>query len=260
MAAVQSLRLRDGRTLCVRSWPGSGNEPLVLLHGLLDSSEGWSRLCECLSGVAFDLPGFGHSDPPARGSIAGYARDVAEGLEMLGVNRMALVGHSLGGAVAAALAELLADRVTALVLFAPAGFGRIHLAEAVSLRGVRELAELALPVLLSSRFAVTAAYVTLVSNGTSLEPDLVERVKGRGRCLVDGVREATRSLTARAGRPMPSTAVACVTTVRSARCGVIETVWCPCLTATVCARRSRTHGSTFGKGWDITRCARGPTI
>src|SRR3979411_1237199 len=99
IAAVQSLALRDGRALCVRRWPGGGEEPLVLLHGLLDSSEGWSQLSQRLSGIAFDLPGFGHSDPPSRGSIAGYARDVAEGLDMLGVNRMTLVGHSLGGAI-----------------------------------------------------------------------------------------------------------------------------------------------------------------
>jgi pimeloyl-ACP methyl ester carboxylesterase len=187
--------------LCARRWPGAGEDTLVLLHGLLDSSEGWSRLCERLSGerVAFDLPGFGHSDPPSRGSIAGYARDVAEGLEMLDVNRVTLVGHSLGGAVAAALAELLPDRVAALVLLAPAAFGRIHLVEAVSIPGVRKLVEGALPVLLSSRLAVTAGYVTMVTNGKSPEPALVERVTSRGRSLVDGVREGTRSLS-EAGR------------------------------------------------------------
>jgi pimeloyl-ACP methyl ester carboxylesterase len=109
---------------------------LVLLHGLLDCSEGWTRLCDEMSctRIAFDLPGFGHSDLPHLGSIAGYARDVAEGLAMLGVERFTLVGHSLGGAVATALAELMPAQVAALVLLAPAGFGRLHLAEAVSVR------------------------------------------------------------------------------------------------------------------------------
>jgi pyruvate dehydrogenase E2 component (dihydrolipoamide acetyltransferase) len=201
MAVVQTLRLGDGRSLCARRWPGRGEETLVLLHGLLDSSEGWGRLCDRLTGlcVAFDLPGFGYSDPPSRGSIAGYARDVAEGLEMLRVKRMALVGHSLGGAVAAALAEMLPDRVTSLVLLAPAGFGRLPVAEAVSIPGVRKLVELALPTLLSSRLAVTSGYVTMVSNGKSPESDLVDRVTSRGLYLVDGVREATRSMT-EAGR------------------------------------------------------------
>jgi pimeloyl-ACP methyl ester carboxylesterase len=194
MASVETLRLRDGRALCVRRWCGSGQEPLILLHGLLDSSEGWSPLGERLSGIAFDLPGFGHSDPPSHGSIAGYAEDLAEGLEMLGVNRMTLVGHSLGGAVAAALAEQLGERVTALVLLAPAGFGRLPLAEIAWIPGLRQVVELALPLLLSSRLALTAAYVTMVSNGKPPDPELIERLTSRSRFLVDGVREATRSM------------------------------------------------------------------
>jgi pimeloyl-ACP methyl ester carboxylesterase len=191
--------------MCVRRWPGRGDEAVVLLHGLLDSSEGWNRLCERLPGVriAFDLPGFGYSDPPARGSIDGYARDIAEGLEMLGVDRMILVGHSLGGAVAAALAEMLPQRVTALVLLAPAGFGRLALAQAVLVPGVSKLMGVALPVLLSNRFAVTAVYVTMVTNGKSPEPGLVERVTTRGPSLVDGVREGARSL-AKGGSPASS--------------------------------------------------------
>lgn len=47
----------------------------------------------------------------------------------------------LGGAVATALAELMPERVAGLVLLAPAGFGRIHLAEAVSLPGVRHVVQ-----------------------------------------------------------------------------------------------------------------------
>jgi pimeloyl-ACP methyl ester carboxylesterase len=203
VAVVQTLRLGDGRGLSLRRWCGSTGETLVLLHGMLDSSEGWTRLCEHVSGarIAFDLPGFGYSDPPRRGSIAGYARDIAEGLEMLGANRFTLVGHSFGGAVAAALAELLPHQVTGLVLLAPAGFGRIHLAEAVSIPGVRKLVEIALPVMLSSRLAVTAGYMTMVTNGKSPERELVESVTSRGGSLVDGLREGTRALTEGARSP-----------------------------------------------------------
>jgi pimeloyl-ACP methyl ester carboxylesterase len=168
---------------------------------MLDSSEGWTWLSERLGGdaIAFDLPGFGYSDPPRRGSIEGYARDIAEGLEKLGVGRMTVVGHSLGGAVAAALAELLPDRVSELVLFAPAGFGRLPLAEVASTPGVAHLVQLALPVLLPSRLAVTATYMTVIANGKRPERDLVDRVTSRGGSLVDGVREAARSV-AEAGR------------------------------------------------------------
>jgi pimeloyl-ACP methyl ester carboxylesterase len=172
----------------------------VLLHGLLDSSEGWNHLAELpCERIAFDLPGFGHSDPPARGSLAGYARDIAGGLDMLGVKRFNLVGHSLGGGIATALAEMMPDRVGAMVLLAPVGFGRIHLAEAVSLPGIGKLVQSVLPLALSSRLTVTAAYLTMVSNGLMPEPAIVERVTGRGGGLVAGAREGTRAA-ADAGR------------------------------------------------------------
>jgi pimeloyl-ACP methyl ester carboxylesterase len=166
-SAVQKLRLADGRVLC-------------------DGLRGQR--------VAFDLPGFGGSDAPARGSIAGYAQDVAEGLAVLGIERYTLVGHSLGGAVATALAERDPASVAALVLPAPAGFGRIHLAEAVSIPGVRNLIQLSVPMALSSRLAVTAGYMTMVTNGAAPDRGLVERVTTRGRELVAGAREGTRAV------------------------------------------------------------------
>jgi pimeloyl-ACP methyl ester carboxylesterase len=190
------VQLTDGRRLCVRHWAGTDRRAVVFLHGLLDSSEGWSPLCERLSctRIAVDLPGFGHSDPPTRGSIAGYARDVSEALAALGAERFTLVGHSLGGAVATALAELMPAKVTGLLLLAPAGFGQIRLAEAVSLPGVRGLVQAALPFALSSRAAVSAAYRTMVTNGERPDPELVARVTSRGGRLVPGAREGIRAV------------------------------------------------------------------
>jgi pimeloyl-ACP methyl ester carboxylesterase len=187
--------LNDGRQLSVRRWPGNG-DPVVILHGLLDSSEGWTRLCERISVpvIAFDLPGFGHSDPSPCGSITGYARDIADGLAILGVERFTLVGHSLGGAVAASMAEQMPSQISALVLLAPAGFGRILLAEAVSIPGVRNLVQATLPLVLSSRRAVTAGFLTMVTNGRTPDPDVVERVISSGRELVAGAREGTRAV------------------------------------------------------------------
>lgn len=102
---VEEVRLSGGRRLQVRSWGGTGR-PLVLLHGLLDDSEGWNRLAQdthrpC---IAIDLPGFGGSDLPTRPRISGYAEAIVEGLESLDVRSCTLVGHSLGGAVAASVA------------------------------------------------------------------------------------------------------------------------------------------------------------
>jgi pimeloyl-ACP methyl ester carboxylesterase len=196
-STVENLRLADGRVLSARRWRGHDEQPTtVFLHGLLDSAQGWARLCEGMGGrrIAFDLPGFGSSDAPARGSIAGYASDVAEGLAALRIERYTLVGHSLGGAVATALAELQPASVAALVLLAPAGFGRIHLAEAVSIPGVRNLVQLGMPIALSNRLAVTAGYMTMVTNGASPDRGLVERVTTRSSELVDGAREGTRAV------------------------------------------------------------------
>ena len=193
---LKSLTLNDGRSLWVRHWHDEREGALVFLHGLLDSSAGWTRVCEHLCGtrVAIDLAGFGYSDPPTEGSIAGYARDVAEALEEIGLRRCTIVGHSLGGAVAAALTELCPDRVAGLVLLAPAGFGRIQLAEAVSVPGLRNVVQAALPFALMSRAAVTAGYMTMVSNGRPPEGDVVERITSRGRWLVHGAREGTRAV------------------------------------------------------------------
>jgi alpha/beta hydrolase fold len=85
-SSSRSVALHDGRSLRVREWPGRGR-PLVLLHGLLDSSAGWSDLGPasrrpCL---AIDLPGFGQSSPPCRPRLSAYAEDVIDGLRELDV-------------------------------------------------------------------------------------------------------------------------------------------------------------------------------
>src|SRR3954462_14653722 len=100
--ATFQVSLHASRRMTVRAWPGEG-EPLVLLHGLLDSSEGWESLVARTERpcVAIDLPGFGGSDLPERPRIDSYARDVAAALDRLALRDCTLVGHSLGGAVAA---------------------------------------------------------------------------------------------------------------------------------------------------------------
>jgi len=196
-AAHRALRLPDGRRLWVKVWPGRG-VPLVLLHGLLDSGEGWDHFA-CTSRrpcIAVDLPGFGRSDLPTRPRISAYADDVLAGLEQLGVERYVIVGHSLGGAVAAAIAERAPENVEGLVLLAPAGFGRIRLAEAVSVPGVRHLTARALPFALASPIALSAAYMAFVTNGSRPEGAMLARTKARAFEALPGAVEATRAVVA----------------------------------------------------------------
>ena len=162
------IGLAGGRTLAARTWPGQGM-PIVFLHGMLSSSDVWSGACSGLSRpcIAFDLPGFGGSDLPVRAGVDAYAGDVAAGIRALGLERFELVGHSFGGAVAARVAELLADRVTSLLLLAPAGFGRNAVAEAASLPGLRSLAARRLGLAGREAVAASSALRALVGAGRS---------------------------------------------------------------------------------------------
>jgi pimeloyl-ACP methyl ester carboxylesterase len=166
MSACEHLDvpLAGGRHLTVRRTPGRGR-PAVLLHGLLDDAAGWRQVMERSSHpcLAIDLPGFGGSSLPLRAHVDAYAGDVAQALERLDVAHATVVGHSLGGAVAAALVER-SGAVDALALLAPAGFGPLRLAELASLPGVRDALQAALPLGLANPLVVTAAYSTFVAH------------------------------------------------------------------------------------------------
>jgi pimeloyl-ACP methyl ester carboxylesterase len=197
---TQSVLLNDGRTVNVRRWAGEG-VPVVLLHGLLDSSRGWSSTARALRHptVAIDLAGFGRSDLPARPRLSSYAEDVTDVLALLRLDRFVLVGHSFGGGVAAAVAEMMPDEVAALILLAPVGFGRIQLAEATMLPGVRAVLRRVLPLALTHQPLVSAAYRAMVTAGTDPEEALLGDLSDRPSALVAATCEATRAIVA-AGR------------------------------------------------------------
>jgi pimeloyl-ACP methyl ester carboxylesterase len=133
-AAVQAAGVR----IASFSWGSSAAAApcVVLLHGLGHWSEAaWGELVPRLDPsvryLAFDWPGFGASERPAARYDVAYFRDILDAVvDAAGIERFALVGHSLGGCVAAAYAADHAERVRALALIAPAGFGRTprHLA------------------------------------------------------------------------------------------------------------------------------------
>jgi pimeloyl-ACP methyl ester carboxylesterase len=199
-AETRPVNLSQGRVLGVRTWAGKGPQ-VVLLHGLLDSAEGWDRLARSLDNpcVAFDLPGFGHSDRAARPRISEFAKEILAGIDELGIKKFVLVGHSLGGAVATSIAEIVPDRVLALVLLAPAGFGQIRLAEAISIPGIRNVAEVLLPHALASELVVSAAYTGVVTAGTRPDKKMLERVIAAASQSTPGARDGTDAVVA-AGR------------------------------------------------------------
>jgi pimeloyl-ACP methyl ester carboxylesterase len=102
---------------------------IVLVHGLAGSWRYWQPTIEALrercTVVACDLPGFGSAPPlPGGWTVERAADALARDLDQLGAERPLVVGHSLGGAVALALAARHPGRVGRLVLVAPAGLSR----------------------------------------------------------------------------------------------------------------------------------------
>jgi 3-oxoadipate enol-lactonase len=98
-----------------------GDGPTVLfVHGLGGSANGWLAQLEACRlrgwrGVAFDQRGAGRTDkPPGPYSVELWAEDAGRLLDGLGIERTALVGHSVGCMTAELAALSLGDRVWAL--------------------------------------------------------------------------------------------------------------------------------------------------
>jgi pimeloyl-ACP methyl ester carboxylesterase len=119
------LQADDVRLRAVRA--GRGDTTLLLIHGYGESLMGYRAVFDALARryrvIAVDLPGFGLSDKPdAVYDLASYRRRLGDFLERWTRGPVVVVGHSMGGEVAAALALDHPDRVVAAVLIAPAGF------------------------------------------------------------------------------------------------------------------------------------------
>ena len=115
---VQGLRIHE---LSAASPAGL---PVVLLHGLAVSHRYLmptaSRLAVRRPVVVPDLPGFGRSDRPTGAyDVRRHAEHLAAWLDLRGLGRICLLGHSFGAEVAARLAVLRPGMVAALVLAAP---------------------------------------------------------------------------------------------------------------------------------------------
>lgn len=101
---------------------GQGNPPVLFVHSLAGNAGHWAaqlaHLRESRRAVAVELRGHGRSDPPADGDyrIESLADDVAAAADALGLERFALVGHSLGGGVALTYAGAHPERVERLLL------------------------------------------------------------------------------------------------------------------------------------------------
>ena len=96
-----------------------GQRALVFVHGAGGSHLHWPPQLRRLAGAntyGLDLPGHGQSEGQGRTSISAYADFVAAFLEILGLEKVTLVGHSMGGATALDFALRYPEKLAGLVL------------------------------------------------------------------------------------------------------------------------------------------------
>jgi pimeloyl-ACP methyl ester carboxylesterase len=161
---------------------GSG-PPIVLIHGITSSSQVWElvapRLARHHTVLAPDLLGHGQSAKP-RGdySMGAFASGIRDLTMSLGLDRVTVVGHSLGGGVAMQFAYQFPERTERLALVSSGGLGHtVHgLLRAATLPG----SELVLP-LLAGRHVLNAGRTlgrALGRVGLQLGNDALEIARG----------------------------------------------------------------------------------
>ena len=112
------VRLRDGRSLGYSERGLLDGRPVLDFHGNPGSRLSFWGEDEVVRAagvrlIGVDRPGIGLSDPLAGRRVADWPADVEGLADALGLGRFAVMGHSVGGAYAAACALALPDRVTA---------------------------------------------------------------------------------------------------------------------------------------------------
>jgi pimeloyl-ACP methyl ester carboxylesterase len=110
-----------------RAFRIAGSGPAILLiHGIGDNSSTWetvqTKLAQRFTVIAPDLLGHGKSDKPrADYSVAAYANGMRDLLAVLDIDRVTLVGHSLGGGVTMQFAYQYPQLVERIVLVGTGG-------------------------------------------------------------------------------------------------------------------------------------------
>ncbi len=107
---------------------GGAGSVVMLFHGIGGSLELWSRQLDApgpLRLIALDLPGHGLSDlDAAPNDLDSFARTALDFADALGLERFAVAGNSMGGAVALRVAGLAVERVSHVVVVSGAALGR----------------------------------------------------------------------------------------------------------------------------------------
>jgi pimeloyl-ACP methyl ester carboxylesterase len=150
---------------------GVAGDPELMLHGVAGSWTTWtpmlvaSDLLDRRRGpvVLVDLPGWGSSAEPAAGPLEldQAAEVVVAVMDALGIDRFAVLGHSMGGFIALHLGVVLPDRVTRVAIVSATTFATIDAAR----RPLHGLVRLPAFVLLRAAFLVLPHLATGILRG-----------------------------------------------------------------------------------------------
>jgi pimeloyl-ACP methyl ester carboxylesterase len=100
---------------------------LLFIHGLSSYIPAWSKLIPLLQNnfrcIAIDLPGYGKSSAGVHsGTSAFYSENISKFIQKLELKNVTLVGHSMGGQIAAFTSIKFPEQINKLIFLAPAGF------------------------------------------------------------------------------------------------------------------------------------------
>ena len=113
----------NGIRLAYRRFGAPQSPPMVLLHGLGETSAGWDKIASVLAAhhavFALDLRGHGGSDRTDTYSLSAMRDDVIGFLALLHLTPVTMMGHSMGAIIAYLVAEEWPNAISRLVLEDP---------------------------------------------------------------------------------------------------------------------------------------------
>lgn len=185
MNAPREIRIElPHLTLAALTWGAADAPPLVVLHGWLDNAMSFARIAPMLATrfqvIALDLPGHGASDHLPLGAayhFVDYVRTVRDALDALALPNAALLGHSLGGGIAALVAAAVPDRIERLWLIE--GIGPLADDGSATLERFRKAFSPAKPASPSRTFASVDEVAAARTRATGLAGELAAPIVRR---------------------------------------------------------------------------------